>query len=400
MLRAQFLAGRRDGAARDAREFASRATSIRRSSSQRPALRVLLGRGDAAPSSPQTFTFDGRCIAAASNASTTGESSTSSTSNRIFTASCPPRCRRSWPSAALQAQAICARTYVLQRSDPRRAYDLVPSELDQVYRGVAGETPAGRRRRRRARAGRVLGFAGGFAQVAYSSCCGGHTEVVVGCVGRRRDSLLYRASSARGAPPRTHYRWETTLALDAIAARFATSLAGVRQARRRARHRPRRQRARARVRARRRPRERDGRGSDVSACRRLARSAQPAGYDVRGAPRRRAALRRAAASGTASDSVSGARAAWRLRGAAASDIAGSIFPARSVGDRSVVVKALRSRPSITICPERLIAQQPAPRRDESRLMVLDGDDDAAPALSRSTAAPATPATCWCSTRRA
>lgn len=82
---------------------------------------------------------------------------------------------RSWPGPALQAQAIAARTYVLQRSDPNREYDLVPSEADQVYTGIdaeAAQTTAAVD----ATAGRALRFAGEFALIAYSSCCGGHTE--------------------------------------------------------------------------------------------------------------------------------------------------------------------------------------------------------------------------------
>ena len=82
---------------------------------------------------------------------------------------------RSWPSEALQAQAILARTYVLQRSNPNRDYDLVTSEADQVYTGIdaeAAQTSAAVD----ATAGRVLRYSSGFATIAYFSCCGGHTE--------------------------------------------------------------------------------------------------------------------------------------------------------------------------------------------------------------------------------
>src|SRR4029077_1666627 len=82
---------------------------------------------------------------------------------------------RSWPAEALQAQAILARTYVLQRSNPNRAYDLVPSEADQVYTGIdaeAAQTSAAVD----ATTGKALRYAGEFASIAYSSCCGGPTE--------------------------------------------------------------------------------------------------------------------------------------------------------------------------------------------------------------------------------
>ena len=46
-----------------------------------------------------------------------------------------------WPLAALQAQAVAARSYALAELKPASWYDLVPSTADQVYGGIAGETP-------------------------------------------------------------------------------------------------------------------------------------------------------------------------------------------------------------------------------------------------------------------
>ncbi len=46
----------------------------------------------------------------------------------------------SWPQAALQAQAVAARSYALARRRPREPFDLRATVASQVYRGVAGET--------------------------------------------------------------------------------------------------------------------------------------------------------------------------------------------------------------------------------------------------------------------
>ncbi len=81
----------------------------------------------------------------------------------------------SWPAAALQTQAIVARTFVLQRSNPGREYDLVPSEADQVYTGMDSER-AQSSAAVDATAGQALRFENAFALAMYSSCCGGHTE--------------------------------------------------------------------------------------------------------------------------------------------------------------------------------------------------------------------------------
>ncbi len=79
-----------------------------------------------------------------------------------------------WPEAALRAQAIVARTFVLGRLRPAKSYDVVASEGDQKYGGIEGETLAGKAAVD-ATSGAILTFGGAPAHVAYSSCCGGRT---------------------------------------------------------------------------------------------------------------------------------------------------------------------------------------------------------------------------------
>lgn len=193
------------------------------STSARPALRVLLGQGDASPTPGGGFTFNGRPFRGTFSRTADGSVVNLVDLEQYLYAVVPHEMPSSWQPAALQAQAICARTYVLQRSNPQREYDVVPSELDQVYPGAAGETPAGRAAVD-ATAGQVLRFGAGFASVAYSSCCGGHTEA---------------SSDAWGGPPLPYlggvacpyctaspnYRWTAEVAFDTIAARFAAQLA-------------------------------------------------------------------------------------------------------------------------------------------------------------------------------
>jgi stage II sporulation protein D len=80
----------------------------------------------------------------------------------------------SWPAAAQQAQAIVARTYALGKLRPGNPYDVVASESDQQYGGIAGESVQGRAAID-ATGGVVLTYAGAPAHVAYSACCGGRT---------------------------------------------------------------------------------------------------------------------------------------------------------------------------------------------------------------------------------
>jgi len=80
----------------------------------------------------------------------------------------------SWPAAAQAAQAIVSRTYALGKLRPAAVYDVVASESDQDYAGIAGESVQGRAAID-ATGGIVLTYAGAPAHVAYSSCCGGRT---------------------------------------------------------------------------------------------------------------------------------------------------------------------------------------------------------------------------------
>jgi stage II sporulation protein D len=138
------------------------------------ALRVLLGRGQAQRLDGQTFIFEGRRYRGEFVNASEGVVSTVPLEQYLYSV-ISREMPHSWPDRALQAQAIIARTYVLQRSNPRRDYDLVPSEADQVYTGVDAEHPSGNAAVD-ATAGVVLRFRAGFASVMYSSCCGGHTE--------------------------------------------------------------------------------------------------------------------------------------------------------------------------------------------------------------------------------
>jgi stage II sporulation protein D len=190
---------------------------------RRPALRVLLGRGQALPGPAQTFEFNGTAYRGTFQRLDDGQIVNVVDLEAYLYSVIPLEMPPSWPPAALQTQTICARTYVLQRSDPRRAYDLVPSELNQVYHGTSSETPAGTAAVD-ATAGRVLSYGGNFAQIAYSSCCGGHTESSSDAWGNVPIPYLQGVvcTSCSASP---HYRWTTTLSFDAVAQALSATLA-------------------------------------------------------------------------------------------------------------------------------------------------------------------------------
>jgi stage II sporulation protein D len=82
-----------------------------------------------------------------------------------------------WPLAALEAQAVAARSYAVSELRPNAFYDLLPSTSDQVYAGVAAETPRSDEAVY-ATLGQVLTWNGQVARTYYSSSSGGRTEAV------------------------------------------------------------------------------------------------------------------------------------------------------------------------------------------------------------------------------
>ena len=84
-----------------------------------------------------------------------------------------------WPSAALEAQAIVARSYAMWRMAQRKdqPYDLVATSMDQNYRGTSREDPRLKAAVDRT-AGVVVLYRMRLFRCYYHSTCGGHTEAV------------------------------------------------------------------------------------------------------------------------------------------------------------------------------------------------------------------------------
>jgi stage II sporulation protein D len=77
-------------------------------------------------------------------------------------------------SAAVQAQAITARSYAYIHLTPNRAYDVTGGTLDQLYGGVAAENTVASQAVDATR-GLVLRYGGRIVNAPYHSTCGGTT---------------------------------------------------------------------------------------------------------------------------------------------------------------------------------------------------------------------------------
>ena len=139
-----------------------------------------------------------------------------------------------WPAAALQAQAIAARSYAARRLRPTTSYFDVPDDsTSQVYRGVLAEKPA-TNAAIAATAGQVLMSGSLIANALFHSTGGGATEsnenVYTTATGRKvvRPVSYLRGSSDR-APDGTAYdagapyaTWSTrTYAISQLSTWFA-----------------------------------------------------------------------------------------------------------------------------------------------------------------------------------
>ena len=111
-----------------------------------------------------------------------------------------------WRPAALQAQAVAARTYALSQLDPLQSFDLYRDARDQVYGGVRAERPPANLAVGTT-AGRVLMWGDRPALTYYSSSSGGQTAAAAdGISGATpRPYLRSVADPYDGISP--HHRW-------------------------------------------------------------------------------------------------------------------------------------------------------------------------------------------------
>jgi stage II sporulation protein D len=184
-----------------------------------PSLRVLLGNATVAATDAQTFLYDGRRYRGTFTRRADGTVLSTVPLEGYLYSVVAREMSPSWPAAALQAQAIAARTYVLQRSSPKRDYDVVTSEADQVYGGLESESLAATAAVD-ATAGTVLRYGNGFAQLFYSSSCGGHTESSADAWMGGADLPYLQGVACPWCTSSPDYTWSREVSTDAVLRAF------------------------------------------------------------------------------------------------------------------------------------------------------------------------------------
>lgn len=135
----------------------------------------------------------------------------------------------SWPSAALAAQAVIARTYVSARINPAAIYDTCATEACQVYGGVAAERPKTDQAIAATRA-QVVAFRGRAASTYFSSDSGGYTASSGEVWGRDEPYLVAKADpfSVTSGSPRAKWRMDIPLGtVQAVVKQYAPKVGTV-----------------------------------------------------------------------------------------------------------------------------------------------------------------------------
>ncbi|HET9462107.1 MAG TPA: SpoIID/LytB domain-containing protein [Gaiellaceae bacterium] len=114
----------------------------------------------------------------------------------------------SWPSDALRAQAVAARSYALANLVKGKPFDLYADVRSQVYFGVAGEKPS-TTEAVQATAGEVVLYAGRVASTLYFSSSGGKTASAIDVFGVAVPYLASRPDPWDKLSP--YHRWGPVL---------------------------------------------------------------------------------------------------------------------------------------------------------------------------------------------
>jgi stage II sporulation protein D len=125
-----------------------------------------------------------------------------------------------WPTEALKAQAVAARSYALANLVKGKPFDLYSDVRSQVYRGIAGEKPR-TTEAVRATAAEVVLYAGRIATTYYFSSSGGKTANAADVFGFPVPYLISRPDPWDSVSP--HHRWGPIL----LGARTVQSKLGV-----------------------------------------------------------------------------------------------------------------------------------------------------------------------------
>jgi stage II sporulation protein D len=133
----------------------------------------------------------------------------------------------SWAAAALEAQAVAARTYAITTTVDGNGYDLYPDTRSQMYGGVSAETPA-TDAAVAATSGQVVTYDGKPVVTYFFASSGGHTESIQNVwAGASPEPWLVGVSDPYdGAGQDPYHSWGSQMSLAAAAHRLGRLVKG------------------------------------------------------------------------------------------------------------------------------------------------------------------------------
>jgi len=190
-----------------------------------PTIRVLLGRGSALPVDADSFSFGSRSFRGRFSVLPDGQVINIIALEQYLCGVVPMESPRTWPPAALQAQAILARTYALSRINTNRPYDLSASQRDQAYGGISAEHRE-TNDAVNATAGQIVMYDGAPASVSYMSCCGGHTEAAADAWSGGAEQPYLQGVVCTHCAASPDYRWTSEVPWTNVANALTSQFAG------------------------------------------------------------------------------------------------------------------------------------------------------------------------------
>jgi stage II sporulation protein D len=132
-----------------------------------------------------------------------------------------------WAPAALEAQAVAARTYAVTTTVSGNGYDLYPDTRSQMYGGVAAETAA-TDSAVAATSGQIVTSGGQPAVTYFFSSSGGHTESIQNVwPGSMPEPWLHGVRDPYdGAGQDPYHSWSAQMSLSAAAAKLGSLVKG------------------------------------------------------------------------------------------------------------------------------------------------------------------------------
>ncbi len=137
----------------------------------------------------------------------------------------PSESPSSWPAAALQAQAVVARSYALASNVNGKGFNQYADTRSQVYRGYLGEAPS-TTSAVAATAGQIVTYAGTVATTFFFSTSGGYTENIENAFVGSQPRPWLKGVKDPYDDPSPYHRWKLNFSRATLGAKLGNWVKG------------------------------------------------------------------------------------------------------------------------------------------------------------------------------